>query len=153
MEIKVSIIVPAYNVEKYIKRCLDSLINQTLKEIEIIVINDGSTDFTGNIVKDFLKKDNRIKYIEQENRGLAGARNRGLKEAQGKYINHLDGDDYIDKNYYEDMFRHAEESNLDVVVSNFIKESLYKAEIKQDFDIKGSATRFIMKSYDMLKVA
>lgn len=135
MEIKVSVIVPAYNVENYISRCLDSLINQTLKEIEIIVINDGSTDSTGDIIESYAKKDSRIKYINQENLGSSEARNRGIKESKGKYIGYLDSDDYTERNYYEDMFLYAEENNLDLVVSDFIKETKEKQEVKQDFSL------------------
>ena len=135
MEIKVSIIVPAYNVEKYIGKCLESLINQTLKEIEIIVINDGSTDSTGDIIENYAKKDSRIKYIKQENTGSSEARNRGIKESKGKYIGYLDSDDYVEKKYYEDMFLYAEKNNLELVVSDFIKETKEKQEIKQDFSL------------------
>lgn len=133
MEIKVSVIVPAYNVEKYIGKCLESLINQTLKDIEIIVINDGSTDSTGDIIENYAKKDSRIKYIKQENTGSSEARNRGIKESKGKYIGYLDSDDYVEKKYYEDMFLYAEKNNLELVVSDFIKETKEKQEIKQDF--------------------
>ncbi|MEG1942086.1 MAG: glycosyltransferase family 2 protein [Cetobacterium sp.] len=135
MEIKVSVIVPAYNVEKYIGRCLESLINQTLKEIEIIVINDGSTDSTGDIIDSYTKKDCRIKYIQQENKGSSEARNSGIKESNGKYIGYLDSDDYVEKNYYEDMFLYAEKNNLELVVSDFIKEVKEKQEIKQDLSL------------------
>lgn len=137
MEIKVSVIVPAYNVEKYIGRCLDSLLNQTLKEIEIIVINDGSTDSTGIIIDEYAKKDLRIRAIHQKNLGSSAARNRGIKEARGKYIGYLDSDDYADSFYYENMIAYAERNKLDIVVSNFIKENSSKSEVKQDFDIKG----------------
>lgn len=137
MEIKVSVIVPAYNVEKYIGRCLDSLINQTLKEIEIIVINDGSVDLTASIVDEYAKKYSVIKVIHQENLGSSSARNRGIEEAKGKYIGYLDADDYAELNYYSDMVFYAEKNNLDIVISNFIKQTTNKSEIKQDFDIKG----------------
>lgn len=135
MEIKVSVIVPAYNVKKYIGRCLESLINQTLKEIEIIVINDGSTDSTGDIIESYAKKDSRIKYIEQDNKGLAGARNRGLLEAKGNYINHLDGDDFVEKDYYKSIIEYAEENNCDFVVSDFYKDYGTRIEYKEDLSL------------------
>ncbi|WP_432204677.1 glycosyltransferase family 2 protein [Cetobacterium somerae] len=136
MDIKVSVIVPAYNVEKYIGKCLDSLINQTLKEIEIIVVNDGSTDSTEDIIEIYSRKDSRIKYINQENMGSSQARNRGLKEASGKYVGYVDSDDYVELNYYEDMFCCGEKNKLDIVISNFIKEIKDSKEIKEDFLLK-----------------
>lgn len=137
MGIKVSVIVPAYNVEKYIGRCLESLINQTLKEIEIIVINDGSVDSTSDILNKYAKNYSIIKVIHQENSGSSSARNRGIEEAKGKYIGYLDADDYVELNYYEEMVIYAEKNNLDIVISNFIKQTTNKTEVKQDFDIKG----------------
>lgn len=135
MEIKVSVIVPAYNVEKYIGKCLESLINQTLKDIEIIVINDGSTDSTGDIIENYAKKDSRIKYINQKNTGLAGARNRGLLEAKGSYINHLDGDDFVEKDYYKNVIEYAEENGYDIVVSDFYKDFGSKIQYKEDLNL------------------
>ena len=87
--IKVSVIIPVYNVEKYIERCILSVINQTLKDIEIIIVNDGSTDDTKKIIEKYLD-DKRIVYIEQKNSGLSGARNKGLSIAKGDYISFID---------------------------------------------------------------
>ena len=97
---KVSIIVPVYNVEKYLKRCIDSLINQTLKDIEIIVVDDGSTDNSGQIIKKYQEKNSNIKYCKKENGGLSDARNYGMKYAQSEYIAFLDSDDFVYKTMY-----------------------------------------------------
>lgn len=96
--IKVSIIIPVYNVEKYLQRCLESIVNQTLQDIEIICVNDGSKDGSIEILEKFALKDSRIKLITQENAGVSAARNTGLDIAQGEYVMFLDGDDYYIKN-------------------------------------------------------
>ena len=100
---KISVIVPVYNVEKYLARCLDSIINQTLADIEIICINDGSTDNSLEILNDYAKKDSRIKIIDQTNAGLSCARNAGMQIAQGEYIGFVDSDDWIDLDFYEKL--------------------------------------------------
>lgn len=115
---KISIIVPVYNVEKYLSTCLDSLINQTLKDIEIICVNDGSTDGSLEILNEYAKKDTRIKIITQKNQGLSMARNNGLKEAKGEYISFIDSDDWIDTKMYEKMYQQATEDNTEIVVCN-----------------------------------
>ena len=119
--IKVSIIVPAYNVEGYIEDCLNSLIKQTLQEIEIIVINDGSTDKTGEIIAKFAKKDSRIIAITQENKGLSGARNTGLEIVKGEYIGFVDSDDWVDSNYFEKLYNSAKEEDADMAVASILK--------------------------------
>lgn len=96
---KVSVIVPVYNVEKYLKQCLDSIVNQTYKNLEIIIVNDGTKDNSMKIVEEYLQ-DKRIKVINKENGGLSSARNRGIEEATGEYISFVDSDDYIDLNLY-----------------------------------------------------
>lgn len=110
---KVSVIIPCYNVENYINKCLDSVLNSSLKELEIIVINDGSTDSTLDKIKKY--KDKRIILIDKKNGGVASARNEGLKVATGEYITFLDSDDYIDEDMYKDMYERAIEGNLDIV--------------------------------------
>ena len=92
----VSIIVPVYNVERYIEKCLCSLINQSYKNIEIICVNDGSPDNSRDIIESLIKSDGRIRLIDQQNQGLSGARNTGLDAAQGEYMMFLDSDDWID---------------------------------------------------------
>jgi len=117
---KVSIIIPVYNTEKYLKRCLDSVINQTLKDIEIICINDCSTDNSLKILKEYAKSDNRIKIIDfRENKGVAVARNEAMKIAKGEYIGFLDSDDYIDLDFYEKLYNKAKENNSDLVIGNW----------------------------------
>ncbi len=113
---KISVIIPIYNVEKYLCKCLDSIINQTLKEIEIICVNDGSTDKSLDIVKEYAEKDKRIQIILQENKGLSAARNTGLKQAHAKYVYFIDSDDYIDKNTLQVLYEAMLVNNTDVVV-------------------------------------
>jgi glycosyltransferase involved in cell wall biosynthesis len=111
----VSIIVPVYNMSEYLNRCLDSLINQTLKNIEIICINDGSTDNSPEILNEYAKKDNRIKVINQQNKKLSITRNVGIKAAKGEYIGFIDADDYIDSDFYEKLYKKAKNDNADIV--------------------------------------
>ena len=94
---KVSIIIPVYNVESYLRRCLDSVVNQTLKDIEIILVNDGSTDGSLAICEEYAKNDDRIKIITRKNGGLSAARNTGLDNATSEYIGFIDSDDWVDK--------------------------------------------------------
>ena len=116
----ISIIIPAYNAEKYINKCLDSIIHQTKKELEIIVINDGSTDKTEDKVKEY--KDKRIKYFKNKNQGIGKTRNFGIEKATGSYIMFIDSDDYIEKDACEKMFNKARNDNLDIVICDFYKE-------------------------------
>lgn len=115
-EKKVSLIIPIYNVELYLRECLESAINQTLEDIEIICINDGSPDNSLEIVEEYAARDNRIKIINQSNQGLSDARNAGMKVADGKYISFLDGDDYLKKDALETLYNLAERENLDHII-------------------------------------
>lgn len=119
---KVSVIVPVYNVEKYLKRCLDSLINQTLSDIDIICINDGSKDSSLQILEQYAKKDSRIVIYNQENSGLSVARNTGLEHASGEYIGFVDSDDWVDLDFYEKLYNSAKNNNADIAVADFIRE-------------------------------
>ena len=121
---KVSVIVPVYKVEQYISKCLDSLVNQTLEDMEIIVVNDGSPDNSEKIIKDYAKKYKNIKYLKKENGGLSSARNFGLKHATGEYIGFVDSDDYVDKRMYQMMYEKAIEASADLVVCdlNYVYE-------------------------------
>lgn len=111
---KVSAIIPVYNTEKYLEKCLDSVCNQTLSDIEIICIDDCSTDGSLEILKDYAQKDNRIKLIEfKENKGAAVARNTGIKTATGEYIGFIDSDDFIDLDFYEKLYNKAIETGAD----------------------------------------
>lgn len=117
----ISIIVPVYNVEKYLKCCLDSLINQKFEgQYEIICVNDGSTDNSLEILKEYKRNNPKITVINQENRGLGGARNTGIKNAKGKYIIFVDSDDYLkNNNGLTLMYNEAEKENLDIIVADF----------------------------------
>ncbi|WP_290148085.1 glycosyltransferase family 2 protein [uncultured Dubosiella sp.] len=115
----VSIVVPIYNVEKYLSKCIDSLIDQTYKNLEIILVNDGSTDQSGDIAQQYAKQDSRIRYIIQKNKGLGGARNTGLEYAKGNYILFIDSDDYIRNNMVEKMVKAMEANALDIVVCEY----------------------------------
>lgn len=112
---KVSVIIPIYNVEKYVKQCLDSIINQTLTDIEIICINDGSSDNSINILNEYAQKDERIKIISQVNQGQGVARNNGIKVATGEYIGFVDPDDFIDLSMYEKMYKVAKSNDVDLI--------------------------------------
>ncbi|MBE6450908.1 MAG: glycosyltransferase [Alphaproteobacteria bacterium] len=115
----ISIIIPVYNVEKFIGKCLESCLSQSFNNIEIIIINDGSIDFSGEIINYFANKDSRIKVINQSNSGVSASRNIGLKEAQGKYIMFIDGDDYIEPNTLQDIYNIIESTKSDVCIFNF----------------------------------
>lgn len=117
MEVKVSIIVPIYNVEKYLPQCVESLINQTLKDIEIILVDDGSPDKSGQIAEEYAKKDKRIKVVHQENAGLGPARNSGIENATGEYIGFVDSDDWANSGMFEKLYNVAQKENADIVVS------------------------------------
>jgi len=96
MDAEISIIIPVFNVEKYIGICLESVINQTFRNLEIILVNDGSTDGSGKICDEYAARDSRIRVIHQENKGVSAARNEGLRLSSGKYVGFVDGDDWID---------------------------------------------------------
>lgn len=117
----VSVIVPIYNSEAYLSKCLDSLVNQTLQDVEFILINDGSTDGSNTIISKYLEQDYRFSLIEQENSGVGSARNHGIKKAKGKYISFVDSDDNIEPKMLEDLYSHACLENLDIVTCRYKK--------------------------------
>lgn len=117
MNAKVSIIVPVYNTEKLLPRCMESLLNQTLKEVQIILVNDGSTDNSGELCENYANIDKRVRVIHQKNKGLGLARNTGLAQAAGEYISFVDSDDYIWENMYERMYNAAIKVDADMVLS------------------------------------
>ena len=119
MKTEISVIVPVYNVEPYLRRCLDSIINQSMKEIEILVIDDGSTDRSSEICDEYAKLDNRIKVTHQENRGLSQARNVGLDQAQGKYVMFVDSDDFVSKDFCRIPYLTAIKNNSDLVLFRY----------------------------------
>ena len=114
--VKVSIIVPVYNVEKYLSKCLESLINQTLKDIEVICVNDGSTDNSLCILKEYANKDSRIKIIDKQNEGVSVARNTGIEVATGEYLMFVDSDDYLVENACEKALNTIEHNNSDICI-------------------------------------
>lgn len=116
---KVSIVVPIYNVERYLRQCLDSLVGQTLQDIEIICVNDGSKDSSPQIIDEYVKKDTRVKVITKENTGYGNSMNRGFDMATGEYIGIVESDDYADANMFENLYRTASENQLDVVKSGY----------------------------------
>lgn len=119
-KIKISVIVPVYNVEKYVEECLESILNQSMKEIEIICINDGSTDSSLKFLNNYKKKYENIKIINQENGGLSNARNIGFSFSEGEYIFFIDSDDFFcDMNILETFYKKAKEKNLDFIEGNF----------------------------------
>lgn len=115
----ISIIVPVYNVEKYLKKCIESVLRQTYKDFELILVNDGSTDKSGKICDEYLKLDKRIRVIHKKNGGLSDARNIGIKAAKGEYIAFLDSDDWIENNCYETLINLIKENNADISICNF----------------------------------
>ncbi len=116
----VSVIVPVYNVEKYIEKCLNSIINQTYKNIEVIIVNDGSEDSSIEICKKIQIEDKRIKILNQKNAGLSAARNTGIKNASGKYICFIDSDDYVHEDYIKLLLENLIENNTDISICDFL---------------------------------
>ena len=125
---KVSILVPCYNVEKYLPQCLDSIVNQTLEDIEIICINDGSTDNTLNIIKDYAKRDSRIVIIDKPNEGYGKSMNRGLDAATGEYVGIVESDDWVDTDMFANLAKIADKTKVDVVKSNFYEYTTENGE-------------------------
>lgn len=121
--IKVSVIVPIYRVEEYLQRCVDSIRNQTLREIEIILVNDGSPDKCGEMCNTFAAQDSRIKVIHKENGGLSSARNAGMQIAVGEYFSFIDSDDYIDLQMLEKLYQSAEKYDSDLTGCGFYQIS------------------------------
>jgi len=128
----ITVIIPVYNTEKYLDRCINSIINQTLMDIEILCINDGSTDNSLKILSDYANKDNRIRIISQINKGLSAARNTGIKAANGVYILHVDSDDWIESDMCEIMYKETKEHNADIVTSHVYFDYPRKAVLKKE---------------------
>jgi glycosyltransferase involved in cell wall biosynthesis len=124
MNAKISVIVPVYNVEKYLDKCVQSILNQTLNNMEIVLVDDGSTDKSGEIVNFYAEKDSRIKVIHQKNQGVSVARNQGLLVATGEYIAFIDPDDWIDNSMFEKLYCEAIQNDCDVVISCFFREDI-----------------------------
>ena len=115
----ISIIVPIYNTEKYLGQCLDSIINQSYTNFEVLLINDGSTDSSGTICQEYVERDSRFRYIEKDNGGVASARNLGLERSEGTYITFIDSDDWVEFNYLEVLYTALKENDTDVAISTY----------------------------------
>jgi glycosyltransferase involved in cell wall biosynthesis len=122
MEFKISVIIPVYNAEKYLKPCIESLLNQTLNAIEFIFVNDGSQDTSQTIIESYQKTDSRISIIQQENQGVSAARNNGLSVAKGEYVGFVDADDYVKIDFFEQLYTSAIQSTSQIIISNFDSE-------------------------------
>ena len=133
MDEKISIIVPMYNVELYLRKCINSILNQTYKNIEIILVDDGSPDNSGKIADAFAKMDSRIKVIHQENRGLCGARNAGLEVATGKYIGFIDSDDWISIDCLQLLFEACQQNDAQIALSDYVMAYDYKENINYSY--------------------
>jgi glycosyltransferase involved in cell wall biosynthesis len=132
MPAKISVVIPVYNVEKYLRRCVESILNQTMQDFEIILINDGSNDSSGKICDDYAQKDKRITVIHKKNARVSAARNDGIKLAKGKYVNFIDSDDWIEPEMFQEMLNKAEELNLDFIMCDYKKRSDdYEEELTQ----------------------
>ena len=119
----ISVIVPIYNVDKYLEKCIESIINQTYHNLQIVLVDDGSTDSSGMICDYFKSLDNRIEVIHQKNSGLVAARKAGLKICSGDYVGFVDGDDYIDAEMYGELIAHIENTKADIVHSGYFKNN------------------------------
>ena len=136
---KISVIIPVYGVEKYIRKCLESVVNQTYKNLEIIVVNDGTKDNSMEIVKEYLF-DKRIKIINKENGGISSARNAGLEIATGDYISFVDSDDYISKNLYSELAKYMEEDY------DMVKFGILTVDLKNNKMIENKSKQFENKT-------
>lgn len=119
MDVKISVVLPVYNVANYLRKCLDSLVNQTFKDFEVICVNDGSTDLSLSILEGYALTDSRFKIISQDNQGLSGARNTGIKEVQGDYILFVDSDDWLEENALELLYQHVSGFDSDITMFKF----------------------------------
>lgn len=120
---KISVIIPVYNVELYIRKCLDSVISQTYAELEILLINDGSTDNSGKICDEYAARDNRIRVFYKSNDGVSSAKNFGLKYVTGKYIGFVDADDWLEPDMYELLYKSLKEKKVPISVGNYFKDT------------------------------
>ncbi len=145
----ISVIMPCFNVEKYMEKAIDSLLGQTFSDFELIIVDDGSTDGTGSIADAYAEKDARVRVFHQENAGAPKARNNAMKQASGKYLFFMDGDDWAESNMLEDMFAAAEKDSLQVLVTGFYIDTYYSdgkfgTEVKSHPDI-------VYKNRDMFR--
>lgn len=148
----ISVIVPVYNIETYVSECIESIRKQTYENLQIILIDDGSTDQSGNICDRYLLKDSRIEVIHQANKGPVVARKAGLEKAKGKYIGFVDGDDYIEPDMYYILMKEMEDSNSDFVHSGYWERNIRKVTLKKEIinllnDRKKFLEKVLLRSY------
>lgn len=155
----ISVIIPFYNAEQHIEKCIKSVINQTYKNLDIILINDGSIDESLSIVNKFSQMDDRIKIINKQNGGVSSARNKGLKNAQGNYIYFVDSDDYIEKDCLQILYNKIKSTDSDIVRANFFENKNKKFRFKEDMTIemtnleeKHKMLEKVFKTYDFNSV-
>ena len=155
---KISVVVPVYNTEKYLHRCLDSLVNQNFKDIEIVCVNDGSTDNSLKILNEYAEKDSRVKVVNQENQGVSEARNTGIKNSSAKYISFVDSDDYVDPKIYEKGYELISSNDADVYImkwerffsnTNLTKENPYNKLMVTVYGDGKKTIEFPNKTYDL----
>lgn len=144
----ISVIVPVYNTQKFLEKCLESIINQTFKDIEIICINDGSTDNSMSILNDYSEIDSRIKIINQKNAGLSCARNTGINNAKGEYIGFVDSDDWIDLDFFEKLYNAAKNYDADIASAGIKRVRSYKwkyhLKIKEEEVTENTDRKFVL---------
>ena len=146
---KISVVIPVYNVEKYLSECLDSVVNQTYKNLQIILVDDGSTDFSGKICDVYAEKDNRITVVHQKNAGAGAAKNTGLELIDGDYFSIIDSDDYIELDMYEKMVNSLEKYNADIVQCLF-RNVFVNDSFDRKYKIKGNYPK-VLTSKSFLK--
>ena len=142
----VSIIVPVYNAEQYLRRCVDSILNQEYTDYELLLVNDGSTDASGDICEEYGDQDPRVIVIQKENTGVSDSRNRALDRARGKYLQFLDSDDWITPDATRLFVRAAEEYGCDMVISDFYRvvgERAYQRRVRSTYD--GESGGFLLR--------
>ena len=149
--IAISILVPVYNVERYLNQCLDSILQQTFRDFEVICINDGSTDHSLEIIKSFIAKDKRFKLIDKINTGYGHSMNQGLSQCQGEYISIIESDDYIQPDMLERLYTVAKENNLDVARCNYYIFSKFTKKLNNDY-IKDILANKVLKPLDHIKI-
>lgn len=135
MDRMVSVIVPVYNIENEVERCIKSIINQTYRDLEIILVDDGSTDRSLEICRKYASADERIKVVHKENGGLVSARKAGVQLARGEYVAHIDGDDWVEREYIETLINAAGSGTVDVVIAGFVIESVEGETEKAENDV------------------
>lgn len=149
---EVSIIVPIYNVEKYLRRCIDSILNQTFEDFELILIDDGSTDDSASICEEYVIKDKRVKYIYQDNRGVSEARNKGIESCCGKYIQFIDSDDYVDRDFIEILIKKIKKDKSDIAFIGFYNEydngEVYNKKVYDNSLMTDKVKKYCLKLYE-----